>query len=598
MLFATSKNLRNIQVIGFKQEQRMSMGYVNPPLYVSENLLSGLRRVCTYHTAWTSFVFLPITGIAKPFGSVKNKRIHAFFCVPQTKNEIRMKTITLGKSSTNDYVVSNPQVSRQHAVLTITDKGEVYLRDLNSTNGTFVDGKRITTNTLLQPACKVKLADTDLDWQAVVASQSGKTQVIKVSGSARQQPVQGKQCIVGRAKDCQVVMDHQEVSGKHAMLENRADGIWLTDMQSTNGTYVNGQKISAPVRLQKGDKVMIANRYELDWSRIFGTSGNAKKTRSTLWIGLTGAVAAVALVVVGIFCYLHNKAWTPAEVYSHYKSSVVLIYHSYTYKVYYKGQAVSSLVGYDAFNNLIWNTDKGEVDVNSVSGTGTGFFIDDKGTIMTNRHVASQMPDELKHPELIMNALPDILELLYSATSNRTARNNIKTIYNDMANVEVRCITKDLSVVMNDTHVNSESDWMFCTFLKNAPDDKVDAALIQLNTKKTPAGVTVVNVRDMAQPKHMEIGDAVYTLGFPKGLTVARTDVGIEANNQSGEITQESGEYVFGHNISIQGGASGSPVFDAYGKFAGIITSGFFFGGAGTSYNYAVQAHKAATLLQ
>lgn len=45
MLFATSKNLRNIQVIGFKQEQRMSMGYVNPPLYVLENLLSDLRRV-------------------------------------------------------------------------------------------------------------------------------------------------------------------------------------------------------------------------------------------------------------------------------------------------------------------------------------------------------------------------------------------------------------------------------------------------------------------------------------------------------------------------------------------------------------------------
>ena len=87
MLFATSKNLRNIQVIGFKQEQRMSMGYVNPPLYVSENLLSGRRRVYTYHTAWTSFVFLPITGIAKPFGSVKNKRIHAFFVYPKPKTK-------------------------------------------------------------------------------------------------------------------------------------------------------------------------------------------------------------------------------------------------------------------------------------------------------------------------------------------------------------------------------------------------------------------------------------------------------------------------------------------------------------------------------
>ena len=55
-----------------------------------------------------------------------------------TKNEIY-----LGRDITNDIVINDPEISRKHARLTLQSGGYL-LEDLGSTNGTFVDGKRVT----------------------------------------------------------------------------------------------------------------------------------------------------------------------------------------------------------------------------------------------------------------------------------------------------------------------------------------------------------------------------------------------------------------------------------------------------------------------
>jgi hypothetical protein len=46
-------------------------------------------------------------------------------------------------------------------------------------------------------------------------------------------------------------------SAAHARFEPRADGVWLEDVGSTNGTYVNGVKLKRPKRLEPGDIVKI-----------------------------------------------------------------------------------------------------------------------------------------------------------------------------------------------------------------------------------------------------------------------------------------------------------------------------------------------------
>jgi pSer/pThr/pTyr-binding forkhead associated (FHA) protein len=46
-------------------------------------------------------------------------------------------------------------------------------------------------------------------------------------------------------------------SAEHARLDPRGDGVWLEDVGSTNGTYVNGVKLQRPKRLEPGDIVKI-----------------------------------------------------------------------------------------------------------------------------------------------------------------------------------------------------------------------------------------------------------------------------------------------------------------------------------------------------
>ena len=46
-------------------------------------------------------------------------------------------------------------------------------------------------------------------------------------------------------------------SSEHARFEARGDGVWLEDVGSTNGTYVNGVKLKRPKRLEPGDIVKI-----------------------------------------------------------------------------------------------------------------------------------------------------------------------------------------------------------------------------------------------------------------------------------------------------------------------------------------------------
>jgi len=65
---------------------------------------------------------------------------------------------------------------------------------------------------------------------------------------------------IGRGQDNDVVLSSDCVSRRHGRIERRADKLWLLDLGSTNGTYINDvQKLSAPYELQCGDQLMIGD---------------------------------------------------------------------------------------------------------------------------------------------------------------------------------------------------------------------------------------------------------------------------------------------------------------------------------------------------
>src|SRR3954464_11217595 len=68
--------------------------------------------------------------------------------------------------------------------------------------------------------------------------------------------VNDKPIIVGRSSDLDMVLVEDMVSRKHARIAMQQDQIWIEDLGSTNGTFVNGEKIKR-ARLKEGDRVLI-----------------------------------------------------------------------------------------------------------------------------------------------------------------------------------------------------------------------------------------------------------------------------------------------------------------------------------------------------
>jgi pSer/pThr/pTyr-binding forkhead associated (FHA) protein len=71
-------------------------------------------------------------------------------------------------------------------------------------------------------------------------------------------PVDSLPVAIGRGGQNEVPLDGDEfASAEHARFESRRDGVWVEDVGSTNGTFVNGARVTTPRRLSKGDVVRV-----------------------------------------------------------------------------------------------------------------------------------------------------------------------------------------------------------------------------------------------------------------------------------------------------------------------------------------------------
>jgi len=75
-----------------------------------------------------------------------------------------MKVVTIGRDTDNDIVVSDSKVSRHHLQI-ISDDGSFRIVDFNTTNGTFVNDKKISGETAIYSHDIVRIGNTVLPWQ-------------------------------------------------------------------------------------------------------------------------------------------------------------------------------------------------------------------------------------------------------------------------------------------------------------------------------------------------------------------------------------------------------------------------------------------------
>jgi pSer/pThr/pTyr-binding forkhead associated (FHA) protein len=76
-------------------------------------------------------------------------------------------------------------------------------------------------------------------------------------------PLRGR-LVIGRGSDCDLVLDEPEMSRRHAMIENTGDVMFLRDLGSANGTFVNGVQVRNAV-LHPDDQIAFDhNRFLLE----------------------------------------------------------------------------------------------------------------------------------------------------------------------------------------------------------------------------------------------------------------------------------------------------------------------------------------------
>lgn len=166
--------------------------------------------------------------------------------------------LTLGRAADNDIVLSSRFVSGRHA--RIEPAGAAHrIVDVGSTNGLLYEGRRVTSHDLFDGDV-LRIGDpatgnfVTLTYRNSAAGRA--PQASQIAQSYRLDP-NDPQITIGRA-GCDIVLENPQVSRFHAQLDRAADGIVsLRDAGSTNGTFVNGQRLSGSVTLRPGDIIQI-----------------------------------------------------------------------------------------------------------------------------------------------------------------------------------------------------------------------------------------------------------------------------------------------------------------------------------------------------
>lgn len=70
-------------------------------------------------------------------------------------------------------------------------------------------------------------------------------------------PLRGAGILLGRNPECTLVLDDDFASGRHARIFEQGDAWCVEDLGSTNGTYVEGQRLTEPVALRDGSRMQI-----------------------------------------------------------------------------------------------------------------------------------------------------------------------------------------------------------------------------------------------------------------------------------------------------------------------------------------------------
>lgn len=201
----------------------------------------------------------------------------------------------LGRELNNDIVVDDERTSRHHAAIH-WDHGRVQLRDGNSMNGTLLNRQTVRGPVLLKSGDVLEFGAQRYRFESLMSQPATREPSLNVGEAAIDPPTEesdtrkipgvsngssllpplpialvGQNGVVadtrwvvntalvtiGREPDRDIALPDPSVSRLHAQIVRQRDGYFITDLRSSNGTFLNGQQLTAPALLSPGDVLRI-----------------------------------------------------------------------------------------------------------------------------------------------------------------------------------------------------------------------------------------------------------------------------------------------------------------------------------------------------
>ncbi len=221
--------------------------------------------------------------------------------------------VSIGRKSSNDMVLNDERVADNHVEI-LVDNERLTLKNLVSGRPVFVNETEVTGSCALKPEDILTVGDTELQIvdpkreapaERVAATKPvgpGVTQVRapKVTGwalkanheslSNRVFPLKPLN-IIGRSSDCDISLPAAHLSRRHAELKVVDGLLYVKDLDSSNGTFLNGKRITE-ARVKRGDEL----RFDTLSFGVIGPADDLTKTsvRGPKGAGAQGAKSTAA----------------------------------------------------------------------------------------------------------------------------------------------------------------------------------------------------------------------------------------------------------------------------------------------------------------
>ena len=354
-----------------------------------------------------------------------------------------------------------------------------------------------------------------------------------------------------------------------------------------------------------------------------------------------------------------TKDKDPQTIFEEQQSGVCVVLNSYYYEIILPNGKKWFCKGIDEEGDLDGLTfDESEILKNKAMTTGTAFFIDNNGTLLTNRHVVNPIVSEETIKTAAGNLISAIGEYIQAARIEyaqqyqsledakqecysydywghvdvnksrlceiEAAQQELSNQFNEASEMAsninqislsaIRVVPQsEIGIAYNNTFGTDVDDFLKknpCVVVKTSKDEDVDLAKIQLKDKRTPEGKyvfkikgiveeekNILNVFNMNKDKdgQLKIGTNLLMIGFNAGLILGNTQQGIQAQMTKGEVTQTPDGSRVLYSIPTLQGSSGSPVID----YQGYVRAVNFAKLKGTdTFNFGIPEKKIIQFLE